>query len=406
MTATVTTLHHGIDLQTGQLLQLELDKRKISQGQLAEALNVSRQTVSAVINGHQRISKSLSKKLGVYFGNQEEYWRDLDRKQEAVALASQMAPATSSIMIDAEIEEALEAENLILDGYGPDRLRQASYDFIFDEHAFDLTTGLAVAVGADGITVQAGQTINMRTKERIHLKDSFVGCIGTTSELARFGLIVNTGHQSDPGFDGYLQFSVYKPTGKAIPIRRDAAIISITLHRLSRKPSRGFTQKQHSQDDTRQAQIAREEREHLTKALRSFVEKIVDVKEKDSSFNVGIKDLPLSFVTEPDRNSAIDNVARYLSGLIYRGWRQKSNSTDQQAQARAQLEGLALDREAILEFYRTLDAKVHELDDEISADWLEGRSPALLCSPGGCRQLPQLLDGLNFDAMLSTLISN
>jgi len=77
---------HKIQLHAGQILQLELDKRKMSQGDLAQELGVARQTINLVVKGHQKVSRNLSKKLGVFFDYPEDHWYDLDRRRRRLTL--------------------------------------------------------------------------------------------------------------------------------------------------------------------------------------------------------------------------------------------------------------------------------------------------------------------------------
>lgn len=397
--------HHNIDLTVGQLLQLELDKRKMSQEEFAQAIKSARQTVSMAINGRQSISKGLSKKLGTFFDHPEYYWYNLDSKRAATTLAKNSALQGWSVMVDSEIEAALASEEFVLTNFDPDRLRQASYDFTCSEEAFDLDTGKAVIMDEDGFTIKGGQSINMSTRETIWLKNVFLGYVGTSAELARFGLIVNTGHQSDPGFDGPLQFSIHNPLSKEITIPKDAAAISITFHRLSQKPTRHFSQKRYSQADTQAAQIEREVKDRVGDLLCPFVADIADISQEADRFVAVIAGLSETLVHEATYEKAIKHLSKYLAGLIYNGWGSEVLSTPPHFEYRQKLEKIILRREQIIALYEALGVDFHDDNNEVVADWLDGPRDALLCSAEGRKPLGSILDGIEVSKMMSALAS-
>ncbi|MEK8020879.1 MAG: HigA family addiction module antitoxin [Candidatus Parabeggiatoa sp.] len=88
-------------IHPGEILKEEfLEPFGMSQQQLAESLNVSRQQISNIIQGKQAITAEMALRLGRYFGLSAKFWLnlqnhyDLDVAEEALSkrLAQEIKP--------------------------------------------------------------------------------------------------------------------------------------------------------------------------------------------------------------------------------------------------------------------------------------------------------------------------
>jgi antitoxin HigA-1 len=63
----------------GEVLKLDVlpAMPDLTQGQLAEVLGVSRQTVSAILGGKSPVSADIAVKLGTLFGNEPQFWLNM-----------------------------------------------------------------------------------------------------------------------------------------------------------------------------------------------------------------------------------------------------------------------------------------------------------------------------------------
>jgi addiction module HigA family antidote len=65
-------------LHPGHLLQTRfLEPQKISQQQLAKELGISRRRVNEIIRGHRSITPDTAIRLGLFFGNDANFWMSL-----------------------------------------------------------------------------------------------------------------------------------------------------------------------------------------------------------------------------------------------------------------------------------------------------------------------------------------
>lgn len=57
-----------------------IELQNISQSQLADAIGVSRATISRLVNGRQSLTPDLAMRLGTYFGDGPRIWLALQRQ--------------------------------------------------------------------------------------------------------------------------------------------------------------------------------------------------------------------------------------------------------------------------------------------------------------------------------------
>ena len=77
-------------MHPGELLREEiLPAAQLTQTKLAEALGVSRLTVSDIINEKRALSADMAHRLGRYFGNSPEFWLNLQKRVDLWAAAQE-----------------------------------------------------------------------------------------------------------------------------------------------------------------------------------------------------------------------------------------------------------------------------------------------------------------------------
>ena len=85
----------------GETLRDELEARGLSAAALAHKLRVPPQRVQEIIRGQRAITPETALRLGRYFGNEAEFWMNLQTQYELAELRR-----TRGKQIAAEIEEA------------------------------------------------------------------------------------------------------------------------------------------------------------------------------------------------------------------------------------------------------------------------------------------------------------
>lgn len=64
----------------GYVVRMELEELGLSVTEAAERLGVTRQTLSAVVNGNRSVSPRMALKLGRFFGNGTELWLSMQTR--------------------------------------------------------------------------------------------------------------------------------------------------------------------------------------------------------------------------------------------------------------------------------------------------------------------------------------
>jgi addiction module HigA family antidote len=67
----------------GELLRVDvLPGLNLKRGQTAELLDISRQTISAILNERQAVTPEMSAKLGALIGNGPDFWLRMQQKYD------------------------------------------------------------------------------------------------------------------------------------------------------------------------------------------------------------------------------------------------------------------------------------------------------------------------------------
>lgn len=126
------------------------------------------------------------------------------------------------MLTDAQIRVALQDEHLGLDPFSEEQLQPASYDFRVGRYAFASSSKQKVDIASKGVLViEAGEFAVIETLERVHCSPRVAAQLGLRSEYARRGLLMLSGPQVDPGFEGVLVVRVVNlaPNSIALPYK-------------------------------------------------------------------------------------------------------------------------------------------------------------------------------------------
>tara|TARA_Y100001972_G_C7667455_1_gene337994 strand:- start:2779 stop:3060 length:282 start_codon:yes stop_codon:yes gene_type:complete len=86
--------HPGSVLKT-----LYLDELKLSVSDAAKGLGVTRQNLSAIINGHTRISPSMALRLGKAFSTDPEMWLNMQKNYDLWQAEQEGAEVLDKVMV-------------------------------------------------------------------------------------------------------------------------------------------------------------------------------------------------------------------------------------------------------------------------------------------------------------------
>lgn len=93
-------------LHPGYLLQTRfLEPKRISQQQLAKELGISRRRVNEIIRGHRSITPDTAIRLGLFFGNDANFWMSLQNAWDMhLAWRKFTAPHTDGQSAESQLE--------------------------------------------------------------------------------------------------------------------------------------------------------------------------------------------------------------------------------------------------------------------------------------------------------------
>ncbi len=88
-------------IHPGRILKRELVARELSANKLSLALRVPSGRITSILNGKRSISPETALRLGRYFGNNAQFWMNLQTRYDLIKAERDMGKR-----IDAEVEHA------------------------------------------------------------------------------------------------------------------------------------------------------------------------------------------------------------------------------------------------------------------------------------------------------------
>jgi len=138
------------------------------------------------------------------------------------------------LMTDREIKEAINNEEIIMNNFAEECLQPSSYDMRVGQKAILSGRDLEINIQKQGgIIIKPGQFAILTTYENIKMPPDITGHIGVKSYFTRKGLILLSGLQIDPGFEGVLVLGVYNAAPRKLTLDFLSPFCTIEFHRLS-----------------------------------------------------------------------------------------------------------------------------------------------------------------------------
>jgi dCTP deaminase len=139
------------------------------------------------------------------------------------------------ILVDEEIKRALDTGEIEIRNFSDQCLQPASYDLRIGEEGFTLLVGKVIPIQIEGsLEIQPGDFALVMTHERLRLPTNMVGHFGLRSFYARKGLLLTSGPQVDPGFEGKLIVGLVNFSSQSVILHYLEKFCSLELHRLAK----------------------------------------------------------------------------------------------------------------------------------------------------------------------------
>ena len=191
------------------------------------------------------------------------------------------------MLSDADIKRQMRQGGLGLEPFDEASLQPASYDLRVGNSAFASTSKQLVDLRHRGVLViEPGEFVVAETLEKVELDNQTAGQLGLRSEYARRGLLLLSGPQIDPGFNGLLVVRLINlaPTTVALPYK--APFLTAQFFRLSEpveKPYEGPRQGQQGITDRDIQELTQTEALTLGGVVKTLSALAADVRELKGS---------------------------------------------------------------------------------------------------------------------------
>jgi len=139
----------------------------------------------------------------------------------------------AGFIVKDEIMDLCKRNILIERFYDADCVQDIMYDLRLGEEIYITPDeNIRRLRNKDIINIQSGQFALLTTKEYLNMPNNFFGLITIRMKYKSKGLINISGFHVDPGFKGYLIFSVFNAGPSNITLRAGEPIFSILFYKL------------------------------------------------------------------------------------------------------------------------------------------------------------------------------
>jgi dCTP deaminase len=152
------------------------------------------------------------------------------------------------VLTDTELRSALDSGSVLIEPFSDASLQPASYDFRVGADAFVSGSDAVIDVSNKGLVIiDPGEFAVIATRERVHCGNDMAGQLGLASAYGRQGLMLLSGPQIDPGFDGVLVVRVTNLSPRRVTLPHEAPFLTVQFFKLNQpvdRPYRGSRQGQ------------------------------------------------------------------------------------------------------------------------------------------------------------------
>jgi dCTP deaminase len=145
------------------------------------------------------------------------------------------------LLSDTEIRDALKKKRIVIEPFNESSLQPASYDLRVGKRL--LVSGNEIEIDMENkhsTTLKAGQFALLTTLEKVTLTNDVAAHIGMKSYYVRKGIILLSGLQIDPGWDGFLVLGMYNASPRSITLDYQSTVCSIDFYSLAVPASQTF----------------------------------------------------------------------------------------------------------------------------------------------------------------------
>jgi dCTP deaminase len=164
-------------------------------------------------------------------------------------------------MTDGEIKESMAADGgLRIRNFAEASLQAASYDMRIGSKLLISNNEAELDLSKKpSATLVPGVFALVTTLESVELPDTIAGHIGVKSYYTRKGLVMLTGLQIDPGFQGVLVIGLYNASPRSLTLEYAAPFCTVEFHKLARPSQSPYK----PGSEQKEGQIPRADKDYL-----------------------------------------------------------------------------------------------------------------------------------------------
>ncbi|MCX6668132.1 MAG: dCTP deaminase [Euryarchaeota archaeon] len=180
------------------------------------------------------------------------------------------------IITDGEIKEAIKNKEIFLEPFSEDSLQPASYDMRLGDTAI-ISKTITIEKLQKQVENEEVKEINVKDKgtiiippgafallttlEKIGLTKRYAGHIGMRSYYTRKGLVLLSGIQIDPGFEGHLVLGACNLSPRSLELSYADPICTIEILKLNKEASKAYSSDAMKQQ--KEGKIPRADKDYL-----------------------------------------------------------------------------------------------------------------------------------------------
>ena len=194
------------------------------------------------------------------------------------------------LMTDGEIKAAMKLGKLRIDNFSESSLEAASYDMRFGSRLLVSGNGTEIDLAQKtSATLKPGEFGLVTTHENLHLAHDIAGHIGVKSYYTRKGIVVLSGLQIDPGFEGVLVIGMYNASPRSLTLEFSAPFCTVEFYQLARPVEKPFL----PASEQKEGKIPRVDKDYLrtleTESLSDMAESMRQLTQNVASLTQSAK---------------------------------------------------------------------------------------------------------------------
>jgi len=194
------------------------------------------------------------------------------------------------LMTDGEVKEAMASGKLNIDNFSDKSLQPASYDMRVGNRLLISSESAEIDLFQKGSAVlQPGVFALVTTHEKVKLADTIAGHIGVKSYYTRKGLVMLTGLQIDPGFEGVLVIGLYNASPRSLTLEYLAPFCTVEFHQLAQPVVNPFA----PGEEQKEGKIPRADKDYLrtleTQSISEMSRSLTELTRNVASLSHSVK---------------------------------------------------------------------------------------------------------------------